>query len=249
MDDNHQWNEQPKEPEREPPAPWEEEDYGAADPPSPGRARHDAFIPARRATFLKHLVKTGCIADAARLTGVSPRTIYNHQEKDAECARHCELAIRMAGGGIEQVAYERAVTGVPEQFACGGKVYTRTRYSESLLRLLLQASNPKKYGPRPGFTRKRLRAWERKEIEKQVRDDIRRKQPTFEQAIELLDHKLQMFGINIDRQEAEEAERRHAAGWTLTDEGDRIPPGWVRDPRLPGPAQESGGEQTPRDSL
>ena len=59
--------------------------------------------------------------------------------------------------GVLQAAYESAVTGVPEQFACGGKVYTRTRYSDGLLRLLLQATNPKKYGPRPGFTRKRLR--------------------------------------------------------------------------------------------
>lgn len=248
MDDNHDWNEESEEPEREPPVPWEEADYGAGEA-KPGRARHDAFTPGRRRVFLRHLSKTGCLADAARLTGVSARTVYNHQEKEAEFARHCELAIRMAGGGIEQVAYERAVTGVPEQFACGGKVYTRTRYSESLLRLLLQASNPKKYGPRPGFTRKRLRAWERKEIEKEVRDDIRRKQPSFEESIQMLDHRLQMLGLRDDRKKAEEAERRRATGWTQTDDGHWIPPGWVRDPRWQGPLQERGGDDTPRDSL
>ena len=85
-------------------------DDGAGEPARP--ARHDAFTPGRRRIFLKHLAKTGCIADAARLTGVGKRTVYNHQAKDEEFARHCELATRMAGGGIEQIAYERAVTGI-----------------------------------------------------------------------------------------------------------------------------------------
>ena len=240
MDNKHDWDGGRGEPGREPPAPWDEEDYGGAEPARP--ARHDAFTPGRRRTFLKHLAKTGCIADAARLTRVGKRTIYNHQEKDAEFARHCELAIRMAGGGIEQIAYERAVSGVPEQFACGGKVYTRTRYSEGLLRLLLQGTNPKKYGPRPGFTRKRMKAWERKEIEQEVRREIAAKRPSFDSAIKLLQRRIEALGIEDDR-------HRLATGWTLLEGDHWIPPGWVRDPNWQGPLREDGGDETPRDSL
>lgn len=242
MDDRQDWSGEPDGPERGPPAPWEEEDYGA-DAPDPTRARHDAFTPGRRRIFLKHLARTGCIADAARLTGVSARTVYNHQENDREFARHCALAIEMAGGGIEQIAYERAVAGVPEQFACGGKVYTRTRYSDGLLRLLLQGANPGKYGTRPGFTRKRLRKWEREEIEKAVRAEIRAKQEPREEILARALRKIEAV-VEHDGQE------KLAAGWTKSDEGHLIPPGWIRDPAwVPAPRPEGEGDGTPLDSV
>lgn len=244
MDGKHDWHGQSGEPEDKAPAPWDDEAYGGTGGEEAARpARHDAFTPGRRRIFLKHLAKTGCIADAARLTGVTARTVYNHQEKDAEFARHCELAISMAGGGIEQIAYERAVSGVPEQFACGGKVYTRTRYSEGLLRLLLQGANPKKYGARPGFTRKRLWKWERDEIEREVRARIQsqlRADPA-ETTEAILRH--------LDVLERRQAPERLAAGWTKTDEGEWIPPGWVRDPDYVPPPSESEGDETPRDSV
>ena len=222
------------------PAPWDSEEENGADAARP--ARHDAFTPGRRRIFLKHLAKTGCIADAARLTGVGKRTIYNHQAKDEDFARHCELAVRMAGGGIEQVAYERAVRGVPEQFACGGQVYTRMRYSDGLLRLLLQGTNPKKYGPRPGFTRKRIKAWEREEMERDIHRQIAAKQPTFEESMQLLDKRLGPLGIR-------EAQRKRAAGWTEVENGQWVPPGWIRDPDYIAPESGSVGAQTPRDSV
>jgi hypothetical protein len=149
------------------PAPWEHPDYGAdAEPPL--RTRHDAFTPARRQALLTRLAKHGCFADAARKTGVSLRTIYNHRDKDEAFARDCDLALRMAGGSMELAAWERAVEGVDQLFACGGQVHVRKRYSDGLLRLLLQGARPKKYGPNPGFSRKRLLAWERKQLEKEV---------------------------------------------------------------------------------
>ncbi len=235
------WNGRDDEaPKHEQPAPWDEP---PEDDPAPARpARHDAFTPARHRVFLKHLVKTGCIADAARLTGVAARTIYRHQEADEGFARNVELAIRMAGGGVEQTAWERGVLGVDEQFACGGKVYTRKRYSDSLLRLLLQGSNPDKYGSRPGFTRKRMRKWEREEIRREIHRENLAKQPSIEQVKRTIIERAN----NIRRQREQ---RQFAEGWSRSEDGDMIPPGWVRDPAWNPPADPPESHETPRDSV
>jgi hypothetical protein len=229
------------------PVPWESDSYG--EDGAPGiRQRHDAFTPARRRAFLRALAKTGCILDACRAVGVSSRTVYNHQDKDAEFARNCALAIRLAASVPELKAWERAVEGVEEQFACGGQVYTRRRYSDSLLRLLLQASNPGKYGARPGFTRKRLRKWERKQIEQEVRARIAAKAPDIEQVRDEVLHRLKAI-----RKHGEPA--KLASGWTLTEDGHWIPPGWVRAAdagdgvEAASPHGAEAGEETPRVSV
>lgn len=177
--------------------PWEQEAYGGAPEDAPSRPRHDAFTPARKKAFLKILGKTGCVLDACRSVGVSSRTVYTHQEKDYEFARHCRLATDMAGTEIELMAWERGVVGVEEEVICGGKLVTRVRRSDSVLRLLLQGANRKKYGPRPGFSRKRLRAWERDEIEREVRHEIAQNPWTFDKAMTLMEEKLKHFGVEI----------------------------------------------------
>ncbi len=224
------------------PASWEQPDYGGASEDSPTRARHDAFTPARRATFLKHLARYGCLTDAARRTGVSARTIYYHQDKDKAFASDCARAVRMAGSRLELTAFERAVDGVPQLFACGGEVHTRTRYSDGLLRLLLQGADPKKYGPRPGFTRKRLLASERKRIEQDIRAQIAARRPSAEQVTDSLLRKL-----NAIRRSEED--RKLAAGWIAADDGCLIPPGWVRAEDEDRGEGDVEGEETPRDSM
>jgi hypothetical protein len=94
--------------------PWEEanrtdEGDGSA------RERHDAFNGRRKSEFLKALSKDGCLIDACRKVGVSHQTVYNHQAKDPEFARHCELALQMAVVPVEIAAWERAVMGVEEE--------------------------------------------------------------------------------------------------------------------------------------
>ncbi len=199
--------------------PWQAVDSGdSADVP---RERHDAFNGRRKSAFLKALAKYGCLLDACRKIGVSHQTVYNHQAKDAEFARSCELALQMAAVPVEIAAWERGVVGVEEEVIQYGKVVgTRLKRSDSVLRLLLQGANRKKYGPRPGFSRKRLLAHERKEIEKQVRAELDQTM-SFDDAIECLEKKLEAFGVR-------ETSRRLAEGWTRTEEGDWIPPGWVR---------------------
>lgn len=124
---------------------WEQEPPPAeAEDPDASSQRHDAFTEARKAAFLTALVKTGCVLDACRLTGIAARTAYRHQETDARFADNCRTALRMAATPIELTAWQRAVEGVEQEFACGGQVHVLRRYDGGLLRLLLQGANPKK---------------------------------------------------------------------------------------------------------
>ncbi len=197
-------------------APWE------GDPPEDtGRQRHDAFTGAKKQLYLKALAKTGCILDACRVTGISSSTVYNHQASDPDFARHCGLAIDMAATPIELTAYERATVGHEEPVIRGGKIVgTRIRRSDYMLRILLQGSDPKKYGPRPGFTRKRLLKFERKQIEREVRAEMAEPKMSFDDAIASLDEKLRHLGERTDA-------RRRAEGWTELSGSVWVPPGWV----------------------
>jgi hypothetical protein len=219
------------------PLPWDGPDpEGAEDDPGAPRLRHDAFTEARKAEFLTALVKTGCILDACRAIGVAPRTVYRHQEGDPRFFDHCTAALRMSATPIELTAWQRAVEGVEQEFACGGQVHVRRRYDSGLLRLLLQGSNPKKYGPRPGFSRKRILKHEKKEMEREIRAQIAAKRPSFEDSIELLDRQLVALGVRDERKKLGE-------GWTRTDDGHWIPPGYGRI--APPEAPEDAADAAP----
>lgn len=202
------------------PFPWEAQ--GPPDDPDALRQRHDGFTAARKTRFLSFLVKEGCILAAAQRAGISARTVYRHQESDPQFLRWCALALEMAGTPLELTAWQRAVEGVEEAFACGGQVHYRRRYSENLLRLLLQASNPKKYGPRPGFSRKRLMRQERKRLEREIRAELAESNqlPSAEAVRDSIVAKVAAIRRHRD------AERR-AAGWSETPEGHWIPPGYA----------------------
>ena len=230
--------------EGEAPLPWE------GDPPpeeardeNGRRVRHDAFTARRKHCFLQALVKSGTIEDAARAVGVDPRTVYRHQEKDPAFLEHCRIATRMSAVPIELTAWQRAVEGVEQEFACGGHIHVRRRYDAGLLRLLLQGSNPKKYGPRPGFTRKRLMRHERKQMEREVRAEIAARRPSIEAVHASIIGKLQAI-------ENHRTPDKLAAGWTRLEDGHWIPPGWGPLPGFEAPpaaGEERGdGEETPR---
>jgi hypothetical protein len=88
-------------------------------PPHP----HDAFTARRKHDFLRALVKSGTIEDAARAVGVNPRTVYRHQQGDPLFFDHCRIALRMAATPLEITAWQRAVEGVEQEFACGGQIH------------------------------------------------------------------------------------------------------------------------------
>jgi AcrR family transcriptional regulator len=230
-------------PEGDDPLPWEgdlppEEERG----PDGRRIRHDAFTERRKHEFLRALVKAGTIEDAARAVGVNPRTIYRHQENDPLFFDHTRVALRMAATPIELTAWQRAVEGVEQEFACGGQIHVRRRYDAGLLRLLLQGSNPKKYGARPGFKRKRLYRHEKKQMEKEVRSEIASRQPTFDDAMFELENKLDALDKRL-------APEKLAAGWTRAADGYWIPPGWAPIPGYQAPPPVVEGEGTPRETM
>jgi hypothetical protein len=243
-------------PSADQPFPWDE-----PEPPSPDdagtlsaqasaqerpRERHDAFTEAKKCAFLKALVKMGCILDACRLVGPSPRTIYRHQESDPRFLRHCQIALKMSGTPVELTAWERAVEGVEEEVAVGGQMVRRRRYSENLLRLLLQGSNPKKYGPRPGFKRKRLLRHERKQMDREIRAEIaaeqKLKERPFKDAVDSILRKIEAI-------ERHEEPAKLAAGWTKSAGGHWIPPGYAPIPGWQAPGAEGGEGEPPRDSM
>jgi hypothetical protein len=87
----------------------------------------------------------------------------------------CDLALAEAKKPLGTLAWERGVVGVPETIIRDGKVFqTKVKPSDSIFRMLLQASDPKKYGrpSRGGATRKQIEAKLRKKIEKEVRAEI-----------------------------------------------------------------------------
>jgi hypothetical protein len=225
--------------------PWDEDEAPPAGDVEMARQRHDAFTEARKCAFLEALVKTGCILDACRLVGPSPRTVYRHQESDPRFLRHCQVAIRMSAAPVELTVWERAVEGVEEEVAVGGRMVKRRRYSEALLRLLLQGSNPRKYGPRPGFKRKRLLRFERKQMEREIRAEIEAKRKLTERPI---GEAVESILTKIDAIERHEEPKKLAAGWTKTPEGHWVPPGYGPIPGwVPPPEAAEGGP--PRDSV
>lgn len=220
------------------------------------RQRH-AFNEARKTEYLKALAKTGGIKDACRKIGISPRTIYRHQQDDPDFFENCRVALRMCGTPVELTVWSRAVEGVEQEFVVGGEVRVRRRYDAGLLHLLLQGSNPKKYGPRPGFKRKRILKYERKQMEREIHAEIAARRMTFEESIEKLERQLQALG---DREEPKQI----AAGWTRIElpgypRGYMVPPGFApipgwqpTAPFYPGEAGAGGevsGESDPPDSM
>ena len=203
----------------------------AADGPGP-RERHDAFTGARKQLYLKALAKTGCKLDACSIVGVSSSTVYNHERDDPEFDRQCRLALAMSATPIELTAYERGVVGIEEDVIRGGQVVgTRIRRSDYMLRILLQGSNPKKYGPRPGFRRKRLLKFERKQMEREIRASLKEHRPPVEQVTETI-----VRQVNAIRRHRDQT--RRAEGWTELGCGIWVPPGWVWT-----------GEGDPRDAI
>ncbi|TPG15534.1 hypothetical protein [Sphingomonas oligophenolica] len=208
------------------------------------KLRHDAFDGKLRQVFLDALQKCGCLRDAARRAGVSHQTIYNHQARDKEFAKQCDLALHMVSTGIELHAWERGVVGVEEPIVYRGEVVgTRLKRSDAILRLLLQGAKPKKYGPNPGFGRRRLHKLERKRIEREVRDELRARKAYRAATAAETDAALQ---VKLDALARHTDAKRLAAGWTRLGE-DWIPPGWVRSADAPAPVPAGSPGDWPYD--
>jgi hypothetical protein len=106
---------------------------------------------------------------------VSDTTFYKHLNKDPDFARLCETARASAARPIETLAWQRAVEGTAETIIRGGEVVQiKVKPSDSLMRMMLQASNPKKYGrmSRGGASRRQIEKKLRLSLEKELRPII-----------------------------------------------------------------------------
>lgn len=153
-------------------------------PPRIGE-RHDGFTAEKRRKFFKALRKTGCMADAAKIAGVSTTTVKKWRDKDEEFARSFAAARSRAGSDIGTLAWERGVTGIEEPvWYYGKKVGTRLKRSDAVFRMLMIASDPARFGwarrggETPKEMEKRLRRkimLERQAAAPQLRQNILRK--------------------------------------------------------------------------
>jgi hypothetical protein len=207
-------------PELDSPPDWEAQ-LEAAGQEAPGR--RDGFDLARKKTFLKALAKGATLADAARAARVSPRTVYNHQDRDPNFAAACRAAVEVSAPKIELAAYERGVIGVEEDVISYGKhVGTRTKRSDALLQTLLKGSNPDKYGPQAGFKRGKIgkKNWREQERVK-IRAEIEAEQEVSEEEADEIRARIMR---RIDRLRDQYIEK----GWYRHEAADQlIEPGWT----------------------
>jgi AcrR family transcriptional regulator len=130
------------------------------------------FSPSKKAACIEALGRGSTVAEACRAAGISPTTFYKHEKKDPGFSSLCRAARARSGGtvSLETLAWERGVTGIEEEVLQGGKVVgTRRRRSDSVFRMLLESSDPERFG----FQIKAIRAKIEKELRPRIEAEIR----------------------------------------------------------------------------
>lgn len=134
------------------PSPGEEGGEISPSPaPKPPRQRHDGSAAAKQKKFFGALKKSGCIANACRVAGISRNTVRRHRDKWPDFDSRVEAALAIAS--VE-----------PD---------TRVEPSDSMLRLLIEGARPGKYGRTGQMPKDAVMKKLRKEAEKEVRAKAR----------------------------------------------------------------------------
>ncbi|MCD2322986.1 hypothetical protein LQ953_03020 [Sphingomonas sp. IC-56] len=103
------------------------------------RVRSDGWTPLRQRAFLRALTEMGCVSDACKKVQVSTTSAYRLRAKSSEFAAAWAKAQKKGRAVLEEAAYSRAVEGWDEVVEKDGQEVSRKRrYSDSLLRLLVQ---------------------------------------------------------------------------------------------------------------
>ena len=145
--------------------------------PAPrGASRYDGWTPERQRAFVGALAETGCVTRACAWVGMSTVGAYLLRKgPGAEAfARAWDEALAVGVERLSDIAYERAVYGVPVPvFHQGEQVGERRRYNDRLLMWVMRHADRERFddapqGNRvPPHVRKALRAqWEREAAEK-----------------------------------------------------------------------------------
>ena len=119
---------------------------------TPFRHRHDGWTPARQLVFLARLAETGCIADACRAAGLSRTSAARAYKRMPDFAERWDTALATPRPVLVQAAFDRAVHGVEVAIRRNGEVVaTRRRYSDGLLRFLIERGDRMEQGRRQGW--------------------------------------------------------------------------------------------------
>ncbi len=103
------------------------------------RHRHDGGASARQVAFLRALRETGCVRSACDRVGLSSTSAYRVKRRIPDFGAAWDAALAYRLPALERAAYERAVEGWLEPIVYKGEVVAhRRRYSDAMLRLLLQ---------------------------------------------------------------------------------------------------------------
>ncbi len=95
------------------------------------------------AKFLAELARTGNVSVAAKAAGVHRDTAYEHKTKNPQFARFWASAVEYATDALIEEARRRGQDGVAEPvFFAGKHVGIIRRYSDNLLKFLIQAKRP-----------------------------------------------------------------------------------------------------------
>ena len=176
------------------------------------RERIDGFSVEKEAVFLAELEKSGCVTDACRVADISKTSVTRHRRFRPAFDAACKLARVKARGPLEAIAWMRAVEGTPTKIIRGGKVVEeRIKPSDAMLKTLMAAADPAKYGRGGGATPEQIAAL-RKELEdeREVEDEARK-----EETVERLLRKMHALRRRQIRQ-----------GCGMTVEGDLVPKGY-----------------------
>jgi len=122
--------------------------------PAPVQHRHDGWTYARQRAFVAALAETGCVERAARRLGMTAVGAYRlRRMAGAEAfARAWDEALQMGVQKLTDIAFDRAINGVPVPvFYKGEQVGERRSYNDRLLMFTLRHHDPERYGGRPDY--------------------------------------------------------------------------------------------------
>jgi len=117
--------------------------------PAQPRPRFDGWTPNRQATFIEALAESGCVTEACRAVGMSPRSAYALRARiDAVSFRNAwDAALDYAVRRLSDAVLSRAINGVAVPvFFQGEQIGERRYYNERLAMFLLRYRDPLRYG-------------------------------------------------------------------------------------------------------
>ncbi len=109
----------------------------------------------KKGAYVARLAQCGNRHEAARLAGISMRSVYAYQQRDRGFADDCMLALEEYESKLalklRDDAITKAIEGWDEPvFSAEGQIGTKRKYSSDLHKQLLRAYDPEKHD-RPGL--------------------------------------------------------------------------------------------------